>query len=696
MTPGHDGRILGAMALSLDTIDQLLQAWDERLQRIDENLLALEADPAYQMLIGPGERSRYDGASARRLRETQQELAALFADQGRLRGVIEQARALREGVRSKLWGKDEKLLTIEGLLVGPSVPRGHEPHPLERRSLLDEAPHERSIAPEALLFEMAQRFELARDALLSVWRAWQALEPAVLRVEQRLLAVDEAVARLGLAPGAIEGLVGLRTEVSRLRTQAARDPLGASPDLEARLAPRFQIVEGTLAGLAPRQQKIAGQARRFQEQLVALEQLHREATGRWRLARERLALGPAAATLALPSGALTALAAALEALQAPGGWATPGAIDRWSTEAEALRQQLVRLDQQARALLAAEPELTGRLAARRAQLASYRARGVRIPAEVDRCLQQIEEALGQRPLPVGRAASLMDLLDRAMTLPLALALLLLSSSMLASCRRVVVPTEQVYVVKSAVVPGLSNPTKKKDGAALNGHLGDVFLPQKAMGRHDWEGTVEGEQMERHDDLLLAKRSPRDGMTFLFVGDFMNATAPTAAWLCSTAPRPIQVSIMSCPEVLYRIAVSPRVTVAYPPCSGGPCLLGLAQDDKVSWIDVQNLLSVELRKLQDMPVLVVSRSITTPTLSGLEWLLLRPSPGLPEIQRILIDQVDRGSPPRIRQRLPKTRFTADSILLEGVEREVDATTNQELSARPLREVYRSDGKTLKRE
>jgi hypothetical protein len=681
------------MPLTLDEIDSLLLAWNERLRRIDDNLLALEADPAYLTLIGPGERNRYDGVSARKLREVQQELSSLFADQARLREVIEQARTLRGAIRGRLWGKDERLTTIEGLLLGPSVLRGSEPRPLERRSLLDEAPHARSVAPELLLHEMAQRFENAQDALLSVWRAWQAIEPSVLRAEKRLHAVDEAVTRLGISPGSVEGLVGLRAEVSRLRTQVSRDPLGATTDLEGRLAPRFQIVEGILASLDARRQKAEEQLRRAREALASLERRHDQASARWGSLQEQIELGPAATGFSRIAEELAALSAALRELEAPGGWSNREAAERWQARAEELRGRLERLDQQAGTLLAAGPEIAGRLAARRAQIESFRGRGAAVPEEVLACIRRIEELLARRPLPVGRAASLLDLLDRAMIVPL---LLLLWLPLLASCRKAEVPTEELFVVKSAVVPGLSNPTKKKGDAILNGHLGDVFLAQQSMGHLDWQGTAEGQAMERHGELLLTKRSPRDGMVFLFATDLAaRVPVPTSTWLCSTAPRPIQVSFMKCPEVLLRIVISPDTTAAYPPCTGGPCLLGLAHEDKVTWIDVENLLSVEHRVLKGLPLLVVSRNQNDPRMNGLGITVFRASPGLPELLSAAVEALDRSNPSRQRYRTTRISFTEDALVLEGTERDLDPATNQELASRPIQEIYRSDGKTLKR-
>ncbi|MCS6901979.1 MAG: hypothetical protein RMJ98_20420 [Myxococcales bacterium] len=680
------------MPLTLDQLDHLLLTWEERLHRIDDSLLALEADPAYQTLIGPGERNRYDGISARKLRDVQQELTSLFADQATLREIIDQARSLRSTLRGRIWGKDDQLTAIEGLLLGPSISRSPAPPPLEQRSLLAQVPYARSVTPETLLQEMVQRFEHARDALLAVWHAWQAIEPAVLRAEERLRSIDESVAHMGLTPSSVEGLVGLRAEISRLRTKVARDPLGATTDLDGRLAPRFQLVEGVLASLKARQRKVEEQLLRSRESLTTLEQRYAALQALWKEAREQIELGPAAARIPTIGQELASLAAALEELNAPGGWSNREAIERWVSRREKLQEQIQRLDRQARTLLTARQEVTGRFAEKSARIESLRGRGVVIPEQVTSCLHRLEELLAQRPLPVGRAASLLDLLDQAVML-----VVLFWLPLLVSCRRIDVPTEELFVVNKAVVPGLTDPTKKKGTAILNGHLGDVFLAQSSMGHADWQGTVEGQTMERHGELLLVKRSPRDGMAFLFTEDLTaRVPVPTSAWICSNAPKPIQLSFMPCQEVLHRIVLSPKMTAAYPPCTGGPCQLGLVHEDKATWIEVENLLSVEQRFLGKVQVLVVSRNQNQPEANGLGLIVFRAAPGLPEMLRVPMDVLDRTDPARLRYRTTRPSFQEEALVLEGTEREMDAATNQELVSRPIREVYRLDGKTLKRQ
>jgi hypothetical protein len=674
---------------SLETIDQMLRAWDDRLHRVEENLLGLEADPAYQTLIGPGERSRYDGVSARRIREVEQELAALYADLARLRQVIQQAHETRAAVRPRLWGQDEKLQTLEALLLGPSVPRGQEPHPLEQRSLLDTPAHERAIPPEALLQQMARRFQDTRDALLTVWRAWQAIEPAVQRTEGRLQAIDHKVSTMGLPPGTIDGLVALRAEVHKLHARAARDPLGAPTDLEARLAPRFLLVEGALATLAPRHARTLEQLGKAREQLAALQARHREVSSRWGALQQRVALGPAAATILPPPQELQALDEAL-------AWSTPGLLDRWHAQAAALAARLDGVELKLRLLDGASHDLPGRLSARRAQLQRYRERGLSIPPSILDCIDQIQQLLAREPVPLGLVAAHMDLLDKAMKFPI---LSLLCLLLLAGCKAPPPPpppTEQVYVVRHPVIPGLSSP-KKNGTSTLDAHLGDVYLAQQNLGPFQWSGTFDGKPAERQDVLLLLKRAPSDGIEFHFAGDFhVGAQVPASSWICASLPRPIRMTGTQCPDVLRRISVSPALTIAYPPCIGPPCQLGLIQGGEAHWKDLPEFRGIELRLFQGVPVLVLTHNLQEPLRSTVEQVLLRPAPGLPELLRFTVQQIDRTDPQRTRHQQRKVQYLDDGLVVEGIEQELDPNNSQELARRPLRDAYQlHDGRLIPR-
>ena len=69
--------------MTLDAVDQRLAAWAERLVRMNDNLLALEAEPTFQMLSGTaGTRAPLDGITATRVSPALDALAELFEHRG--------------------------------------------------------------------------------------------------------------------------------------------------------------------------------------------------------------------------------------------------------------------------------------------------------------------------------------------------------------------------------------------------------------------------------------------------------------------------------------------------------------------------------------------------------------------------------------------------------------------------------------
>ena len=112
--------------ITLEQADELLSAWDERLRRVDENLLALEGDATYQMLAGrAGRRASLEGVTRAQVDPALDAVGQLFDDRERLRVVIDRARELRAGLSSMtFWGKDEKLRELERLLSGRSIVTG--------------------------------------------------------------------------------------------------------------------------------------------------------------------------------------------------------------------------------------------------------------------------------------------------------------------------------------------------------------------------------------------------------------------------------------------------------------------------------------------------------------------------------------------------------------------------------------------
>ena len=95
--------------MSVEAIDQLLTAWEERLKRVDDNLLALEADATYQALSGSttNRRAPLEGMTKARVGPALDALIQLFEHRERLTEVLDRAKAVRESISTlTFWNTD--------------------------------------------------------------------------------------------------------------------------------------------------------------------------------------------------------------------------------------------------------------------------------------------------------------------------------------------------------------------------------------------------------------------------------------------------------------------------------------------------------------------------------------------------------------------------------------------------------------
>ena len=182
----------------LEQIDLLLAAWDERLRRMDENLVALESEAIYQILAGKaGKRPQLEGATKERVGPALDAVSELFENRERLAAVVARAREVRASISPlTFWEKDDKITEIHRLLRGTSIELGQKVVALSQRNLLDQGYHDVLVAPEQLLTEMATRFQEARTVLLSVSQAWEALDPVMTAVETEMTALRALAAEL--------------------------------------------------------------------------------------------------------------------------------------------------------------------------------------------------------------------------------------------------------------------------------------------------------------------------------------------------------------------------------------------------------------------------------------------------------------------------------------------------------------------
>jgi hypothetical protein len=397
-------------------IDELLLAWDERLRRMDENLVALESEAIYQILAGKaGRRPTLEGVTREQVGPALDAVTELFENRERLAAVIEKARSVRATISAlTFWESDDKVAEILRLLRGPSIELGPRVIALSERSLLDESHRDVFVDPERLLTEMVGRFEGARRTLLAVSRAWRSLEGEMEQVEKEAAALRALGAELhppgkgpfvGEKPPELAELDEAEATLGRLRARVARDPLGAEGGVRGEIAPRLTALAARLqAAVAGRRRVLAAldEARVLERALAdqharalaAVERAHRDLSGD---AARRL---PAP----LDEGQILGFADWLRKL----GATVDG--QRWApAEVGLLRfREAVRREHAAEAaataaaeaLLGRPGELAGRLSARRAQAEALAARGLSLEAGAEASAREAEALLRQRPVPL--------------------------------------------------------------------------------------------------------------------------------------------------------------------------------------------------------------------------------------------------------------------------------------------------------
>jgi hypothetical protein len=264
---------------TLNDVDARLAAWAERLQRIDDSLLALEAEPIYQMLAGAaGKRARLEGVTRERAGPALDALTNLFESRQRLRDVFDRAKELRASMSAiAFWENDDKLRQIHQLLDGPSVHMGTQATPLAQRRLLDLGAQDVALSPEQVLAAMATAFEGARDTLLAVGEAWRTLEPALERMEREAVDLRALATSVGEIDAVRDALAGIARDLDAARTLLARDPLGATGNIEGALAPRIAEVRARIGSIAAHRERVTRGLALAAARRRALGELHRGA-----------------------------------------------------------------------------------------------------------------------------------------------------------------------------------------------------------------------------------------------------------------------------------------------------------------------------------------------------------------------------------------------------------------------------------
>jgi hypothetical protein len=390
-------------------LDELLAAWDERLRRVDENLIALEGDGTYQVLAGTtGKRAPLEGVTAQRVTPALDALAELFEHRGRLTEVLERAKEAKSS--AGFFDKHDKLREARALLSGPSISLGTSPTPLARRGLLDSVVSDVAVTPDQLLGAMAKAFDAARDAVTQVSQAWSVLEPLIEGLGRDIEVVRALAATANETKTVGAEIDAIARDLAEYKRLVACDPLGAQGGLGAAMTPRLEGVRRRLSDLV-------GERERVQEAIAAADRaladvLRSHAAALAASARAVAELAHASLPSPIGEELITGLEdwlVKLKATVAAGKWhAADVGLSRWHETA----RQYVATDQAvAGALLALRSrrvELEGRLSARRAQLQALTARGAKVDPGLDGRANEAAAALKRRPLDVGRATELVE------------------------------------------------------------------------------------------------------------------------------------------------------------------------------------------------------------------------------------------------------------------------------------------------
>jgi hypothetical protein len=390
-------------------VDQLLASWDERLKRVDDNLIALESDPVYELLSGVGgKRAPLEGVTRSRVGPALLAVAELFEHRARLTEVVERAKRIRAGV--SFWDKEEKLAEIKALLYGPSIKMATPPKPLAQRGLLDPSRSDLDVVPDRLLEAMSEAFLAARDEVTRVSQAWSRLEPLLEGVEGEVLSLKVLARELRLEAEVGTDLEWLECELGRVRATVATDPLGVSASVDTALRPRLGQLRRYLG-----EQKV--RASRVAAGLLAAFALEREAKevhadareAEARVAKEILgALLPPVSDDALFRG-LGPWREKIEETARAGrfGPADVG-LARWNDTARAYIAQDRAVLAKVESLFAERAELGGRLAARRVQEEALLRRGTPTDPKLAQRGREAEALLSARPTPLADAAIAVD------------------------------------------------------------------------------------------------------------------------------------------------------------------------------------------------------------------------------------------------------------------------------------------------
>ncbi len=375
--------------MTLLQLDEVLAAWNDRLAAIADNLLELQAEPAYQSLAGTGASGsgvQMIGLTAARVRPALAAIPTIYIHFGLLRSAVDRALAIRRTLPA-MFGADGKIAELQQLLYGRSILLPATDIPLAQRTLLSGSRQSESVTADELLARMMGAYSQAKDAVLAVGKAWGDLAAELDRTEARMR-------RLGANAEADRMLAETRG-----RIQA--DPLGALEYLSSHVGPMIAQAEQKVAA----SEQVERALRQAHAQWSTLLQLHGESAAAARECAARFtALADAAAPV--PEDKIEALGGWLNRLKARRAEGNPAALavglKNWCATADAYARQSESVCAGYRGARESRRELRGRLDALKAKARVY---GLAELVALAGAAQEAEALLAESPTHLPRAAA---------------------------------------------------------------------------------------------------------------------------------------------------------------------------------------------------------------------------------------------------------------------------------------------------
>jgi len=227
-----------------------LQHLGVRAAGIESDLVNLQRSLTYQLLFD-GE--RVSGVTLARLEPVARAVDELWLGFGVLNEVLaEAAQVVGNGVRPDL----DDLRMMEWQLFEESLELGG-----------------RHLTPEALLDDLVQALSATAQVVEEVNDVWRHTVPGLARCAEEVEPLLRQAHGIGAAVPA-EHLRQLQAQVSWLRGQAPRDPIGVAEAFQRDVLPRFELARGQLRDGLRQQREVLGEMDRAHARLAELRDMH--------------------------------------------------------------------------------------------------------------------------------------------------------------------------------------------------------------------------------------------------------------------------------------------------------------------------------------------------------------------------------------------------------------------------------------